>query len=150
MKHGHSPRSGHSRTYRAWAKMKERCNNPRDKDRKYYADRQITYCNRWEKFELFLLDMGECPDKLELDRIDSNKNYSPKNCRWVTEQIQSENRNHTLWITLPDGRRVTMKEAARTLGLKYGSLKQLTSSKNGLLPRQGQAAVERLLTTRLK
>jgi hypothetical protein len=32
----------------------------------------------------FYGDMGDRPTKLQLDRIDNDKGYSPDNCRWVT------------------------------------------------------------------
>ena len=40
-------------TYKSWAEMKYRCGNPK---RKTYKN--VSYCERWEKFENFLEDMG--------------------------------------------------------------------------------------------
>ena len=45
-------------------------------------------CDRWQRFENFLADMGECPPGLWLDRIDSNGNYEPGNVRWATVEEQ--------------------------------------------------------------
>ena len=56
-----------------------------------YMDRGISYVESWDIFENFLKDMGECPDGMELDRIDNDKGYSPDNCRWTERAIQSRN-----------------------------------------------------------
>lgn len=140
--HGHSPRSGNSRTYRAWAKMLERCNNPNAKGYEYYGGRGIGVSPRWEKFENFLADMGTCPDKLELDRIDNNEGYEPGNCRWADEQTQAENRLNVRWV-IANGKTVTLKGASRELGLNYPTLLRFVA--NGL---SAQQAVDRLVEKR--
>lgn len=137
--HGHSPRSGQSRTYKSWAKMRERCNNPNSKGYEYYGDRGITVDPKWDKFENFLHDMGECPDNLELDRIDNNEGYEPGNCRWADEQTQSENRLNVRWVQA-NGKTVTLKGASRQLGLNYPTLLRLVAQ--GL---SAQQAVDRLV-----
>jgi hypothetical protein len=44
------------------------------------------------KFENFLADMGEKPDKrLTLERINVNGNYEPSNCKWATMKEQMAN-----------------------------------------------------------
>lgn len=79
-------------TYYAWQGFKDRCNNGGNKHYNNYGGRGITYDPRWEDFENFLEDMGECPDTLSLDRIDVNGNYCKDNCRWADRTIQSHNR----------------------------------------------------------
>lgn len=146
--HGHSKRSGHSRTYRSWAKMLERCENPKNKDYYNYGGRGITVHASWHAFEDFLSYIGECPEKFELDRIDSNKSYEPGNVRWVDEYTQALNRTCILWVVV-NGVKIPMKEAAKHHGLSYSSLKHLTA-KNGLYKLSAQAAIDRLLISRRK
>lgn len=82
----------YSRTYRSWRHMRSRCTNPNDASFKYHGARGITVCERWNKFENFLADMGERPSGTSLDRIDFNGNYEPGNCRWADAYTQATNR----------------------------------------------------------
>ena len=78
--------------------MLQRCDNPNHKDYKYYGGRGIGVVKRWRGstgFDKFVADMGERPDGLTLDRIRSNRWYSPKNCRWASIRTQSINRRAT-------------------------------------------------------
>ena len=80
--------------YRSWQMMKNRCHNPKARDYKYYGARGITVCKRWrDSYEAFLVDMGRKPSPLHtLDRKNSDKGYTPSNCRWATREEQSRNR----------------------------------------------------------
>lgn len=97
-KQGHSKTSIESRTYRSWKHIKQRCYNENRKDYKYYGGRGITLCDRWyDSFNNFLADMGECPPRLTIDRIDNDGNYEPVNCRWTTMKIQNQNKRGN-WV----------------------------------------------------
>lgn len=88
-KHGGSK----SRLYSIWQNMKTRCNNGNYHQSKDYKDRGISICKEWNSFEEFQkwsLNNGYSDD-LEIDRKDVNGNYCPENCRWVTDDIQSQN-----------------------------------------------------------
>ncbi len=72
--------------------MLRRCTNPSSADWSRYGGRGITVCPRWHRFEEFLADMGSCPDRLTLDRINNDGGYEPGNCRWATREQQVLNR----------------------------------------------------------
>jgi hypothetical protein len=87
-----------SPTWRSWSSMKTRCNNPNYSESHSYKGRGIKICDRWDKFENFLQDMGERPKGTSLDRIDVNGNYEPSNCRWATKDEQAQNKRKTKLI----------------------------------------------------
>lgn len=91
--HGHHVNGRPSRTYRTWRSMVQRCADPNNISYKYYGGRGIKVCERWQKFENFLADMGERPQGMTLDRYpDNNGNYEVGNCRWATAIQQRANR----------------------------------------------------------
>ena len=80
--------------YHAWQSMKTRCTNPNTNRAHLYIERGIKVCRRWlHSFENFWEDMGSSwQPELQLDRIDNEGNYTPKNCRWATRSQQMKNR----------------------------------------------------------
>lgn len=91
-RHGDAPEGRKTREYNAWIRMVGRCENPARPDYPYYGARGIKVCDRWrQSYSAFLQDMGRCPEKFTLDRIDTNGNYEPGNVRWASHSTQSYN-----------------------------------------------------------
>lgn len=84
-------RMSHTKIYRTWASMKERCNNPNYQYYHRYGGRGIIVCDQWNVFENFYKDMGDKPEGLQLDRIDNDGNYCKENCKWSTPKENSNN-----------------------------------------------------------
>lgn len=82
--------------YQRWQAIIKRCCNKKAHNWKWYGGKGITICEKWRNsFEEFLLDVGLCPSvKHSLDRIDGTKGYEPGNVRWVTIEIQQNNRSN--------------------------------------------------------
>lgn len=88
--------AAHPREYRCWRNMMARCYNPDLPKYKHWGGRGIRVCARWHDFPMFLEDIlrliGPCPDRLTLDRIDTNGDYGPGKVRWATYATQNRNR----------------------------------------------------------
>ena len=87
----------HGRTtdpeYHVWAKMHQRCRNPRAQKYPEYGGRGIRVCERWSSYLNFIEDMGRRPSAdHQIDRINNDGHYEPGNCRWATRKVQQQNR----------------------------------------------------------
>jgi hypothetical protein len=121
-RHGHAPWGApNSPTYRSWRAMVERCTNPKNSAYKNYGGRGIGIDPSWRDFCSFLADMGERPERGTIERLDSNKNYGPTNCKWASRAEQSRNTRRTRLFTL-DGKTQCLKDWTLEYGLKYGTV----------------------------
>lgn len=115
----------HTRLYRIWLLMKNRCNNPKDKYYYCYGGKGVKVCNEWSNnFELFYewsISNGY-NDKLTIDRIDSDKGYQPDNCRWTTNKEQQNNKTNNHYITYK-GKTQSMKKWSEELKIDYSTLR---------------------------
>jgi hypothetical protein len=89
-----------TRLYKIWHGMKERCKTQTNSQWKHiYAGKGIKVCPEWaDDFVLFrewAIKNGYS-DELSIDRVDSNGDYSPKNCRWATPKEQSRNTSRNI------------------------------------------------------
>lgn len=114
-RHGHSRRGNWSLTYKAWVGMHSRMRESYEFYARY-GGRGITVCERWKSFDAFLADMGERQPGATLDRINSDGNYEPSNCRWATPTEQANNRRTSRRLTA-DGVTMTLAEWSRSTGV---------------------------------
>lgn len=85
-----------TRMYRIYKGIKARCYNPNRKCYFRYGGRGIAMCDEWRTsystFKKWSQQNGY-DEHLTIDRIDSNGNYEPSNCRWITASQNSKFRN---------------------------------------------------------
>lgn len=111
----------YSRIYKRWAGMMRRCYDSSKENFNLYGGRGISVCKRWHSFEKFYKDMGEVPFGMTLDRIDTNGNYEPSNCRWATPKQQSNNRTNNKIIEW-NGQKKTLSQWATDIGMSINAL----------------------------
>ena len=121
--HGECRGGRPSRLYNIWRDMRSRCGSPKNIGYHLYGGRGIRASPEWEAFPNFKLwseSSGYTPE-LTLDRIDPNGDYSPENCRWVTNREQQRNKRNTGWIEVR-GLRLSLPEWAERLGVTKSAL----------------------------
>ena len=88
-----------TRLYAIHGDMKRRCKNPALRNYKHYGGRGISVCPEWdgehgfEHFRDWALSNGYKED-LMIDRINTDGNYEPSNCRWVNRSTQNANKRN--------------------------------------------------------
>lgn len=121
--HAANTTHGKSRTklHGVWFGIKQRCTNPKSTAFKYYGGKGISICERWLDFSNFFADLGEPEIGMTLDRINSNGNYEPSNCRWATrkEQMLNTSRNHYL---THNGETMTISQWAEKTGISQKNI----------------------------
>ena len=117
------PRHGLSETriHYCWMAMRSRCERPTNHAYANYGGRGIKVCKRWQTFENFIADMGECKAGYSIDRINPNGNYEPGNCRWASQKDQQNNRTNNHRLTM-NGETHTISEWCDRLGLSRSTV----------------------------
>jgi hypothetical protein len=119
--HGES----NTRLYSIWCAMIARCENKGAESYRNYGGRGISICEEWRSdftaFRDWSLEQGY-DDTLSIDRIDTNGNYEPSNCRWATRSVQMNNTRRSKRYTYR-GETKTLKEWSDSEGIEYRFLK---------------------------
>lgn len=122
---------GRSRTplYVRWQAMISRCHSETNSSYWRYGARGVQVCDRWrESFSNFLVDMGEIPPGMSLDRFPNYAgNYEPGNVRWATSKEQARNtrRNHLHTI---NGETKCLAEWCEILNVPWSTVKKRVSA----------------------
>jgi len=79
-------RTGKTTLYNVWSGMKQRCSDPKHIGWPLYGAKGIKVCEEWLDFATFrtwALGAGYVKG-LTIDRLNSEGDYNPQNCEWVT------------------------------------------------------------------
>jgi len=92
----------HTKIYKVWGTMIQRCLNFKNKAYDDYGGRGIIVYKPWVKnFMVFYDYVSKLPHYGEqgysLDRIENDGNYEPGNLRWATRVQQANNRRAMAW-----------------------------------------------------
>lgn len=120
--------------------MKSRCFSPKNSSYKDYGGRGITICDEWLKypkaFQEWSLENGWEPG-LQIDRINNDLGYEPNNCRWVSPQVNANNRRSNVYLKV-NGIRYSVSEWSRRLNIHKDSISSY------MLKHGEQATIERI------
>lgn len=115
------------RIYRTYKAMKERCYKKYNAKYNDYGGRGIIICDEWLgdngfiNFYNWAISNGYS-ENLTIDRIDTNGNYEPDNCRWVTNIEQQNNKRNNIKLFY-NGRYVSLLELSKETNMNYNTIK---------------------------
>lgn len=115
-----------TRLYKIYQNMKSRCYNQNATKYNIYGGKGIRICNEWLNDFMCFYDwatLNGYSDNLSIDRIDSDGNYEPSNCRWVTLKVQNNNTSQNHIISY-NGKSQTLAAWADELKLSYKVLSE--------------------------
>ncbi len=135
---------GGSLLCKVWRQMNSRCKELYF-EKHLYFEKGIKVCDEWKNdFELFKKwSLSNGYEKgLQIDRRDNSKGYSPENCRWVTPEINVNNKDNTFYIVYKGE-----KQSLRLLLSKLGRSKDYATIR-GRLSRgyDGDKAIDKPIT----
>jgi hypothetical protein len=133
-----------TRAHAHWKAAKQRCFDANAENYPYYGGRGIIMDPVWASdFAAFFRDMGECPPRHTLERMDFDGNYEPGNCRWATQAEQVKNTSRNIFVE-HGGERLCLKDYAHLLGVGYNGLRYRMREKG----EDASTAAKRLLERR--
>lgn len=102
--------------------MLNRCYRVTNDNYKYYGGKGVRISEEWldkenEFMNFYTWAVNNGYEKhLKIDRKDNNKDYSPENCRWVTDKEQIRNRSNTCKV-LYNGSEISIGELSDMVGI---------------------------------
>lgn len=89
--------------YKIYTGMKTRCYNSNELIYENYGERGIKICQEWlNSFQIFYdwAIQNGWKNGLEIDRINNDGDYEPKNCRFITHKENCNNKSSNILITI--------------------------------------------------
>lgn len=120
------PRIKDKELYDIYYAMIKRCYQPNNRDYKWYGERGIQVYEPWRFSSKSFVDWSKdngYEHGLWLDRVDSDGNYEPDNCRWITAKEQQRNRRNNFLVEY-NGELRLLIELAEQYHIKYTTLKK--------------------------
>lgn len=118
--------------YFAYTSMHQRV-RPNANNPERYIERGIDVCDEWTDDVVAFIDWAEksgFKKGLELDRINNDLGYSPDNCRWVTREVNGQNRAASYWWVIDGVAYESGAEVFKAIGIKQNSLRSRVASPN--------------------
>lgn len=114
----------HKRLHNIWSGIRQRCYCETDYHYQWYGARGIKMDERWADdycaFKEWALNSGYS-EGLSIDRINNNGGYTPDNCRWVSQKVQSNNTSRNHFITA-FGETLTIAQWAEKSSFSYSTV----------------------------
>lgn len=118
--------------YSVWSGMIQRCTNTKANNYGRYGKRGIKICSEWRSnFKAFYewAMFNGYSAGLTIDRIDTNGDYEPSNCRWVDRKTQQNNRRNNHHFTY-NGVTHTIAEWSKLLNVNPETLRYRVNHNN--------------------
>lgn len=113
--------------YGSYRSMVRRCTKQNCDQWPYYGGRGIKVCNEWlydyYAFVEWAMENGWAEGKT-IDRIDSDGNYEPSNCRWADAKTQMNNRSFNIHLEY-QGESLTLAQFCEKTGANYDRARYL-------------------------
>lgn len=116
-----------TKIYSAYIAMKQRCYNKQNAAYKYYGARGIKICDEWLNKDDGFINFynwsitNGWKEGLSIDRINTDGDYKPDNCRWTNSLTQMNNTRRNHYITYKNETH-TIGGWARILNKSYSTL----------------------------
>lgn len=111
-----------TKIHEVWKEMNRRCKDNNNRSISY-KKRGISVCQEWTIAKNFIdwaLSNGY-KEGLQIDREDNNGGYSPENCRWVTPQVNANNRINTIYLTF-ENKTLSLYQWSKITGIKHHTI----------------------------
>ncbi len=116
--------------YNTWKNIKKRCNYINTSEYENYGGRGISVCEEWsnnfQSFYNWAINNGWSKE-LTIDRIDTNGNYCPENCRWANVETQMNNMTKNHYIEY-NGDAYTLSTLSKHLSIPYNIVRYRLSN----------------------